>query len=114
RELATASRLFLENFFARGSDGNRLSVCNLRLTDIRLNAELAPHTIDNDLKMKLAHPGNDRLAGFVVCRNLERGIFLCKAIQSDAHLVLVGTCFRFDRYADDRIRKVHRFENDGL
>src|SRR5690606_8278685 len=109
-ELSAAARLLLEDLFALSRDGDRFAVRNLRLTDIRLDAELPLHAVDDDLEVKLAHSGDDRLSGFVVGRNLERGVFLSEAVERDAHLVLVGTRFRLDGHTNDRIRKLHRFE----
>ena len=105
-KLTAAARLFLEYLFARCTDRDRFAVCNLRFTDVRFDAELALHAIDDDLKVKLAHSGDDRLARFVIGRNLERRIFLSKTIERDAHFVLVGTRFRFDRNTHDRIREI--------
>jgi hypothetical protein len=37
------------------------------------DAEFALHAVNDDFKVKLAHSGDDRLSGFVICRNLEDG-----------------------------------------
>ena len=65
------------------------AIGDLRFTDVRLDAEFALHAIDDDLKVKFAHSGDDRLARFVVGDDLKRRIFLSKAVKSNAHLVLV-------------------------
>src|SRR4051794_28099291 len=75
-ELTPTARLFLEDLFSGSRHRDRLAVCDLRFTDVRLDAEFAFHTVDDDLQMKLAHPGNDRLPGFVVGVDLERRVFL--------------------------------------
>ena len=70
-KLTTTARLLLVNLFARCSLRNRFAIGDLRLTDICLDAEFALHAIDDDLEVKLAHSGDDRLAGFMIGRNLE-------------------------------------------
>ena len=54
---------------------DRFTISNLRLTDIRFNLELALHTVNNNVKMKLAHTFNDGLATFMVDRHAERRVF---------------------------------------
>src|SRR5256885_5458434 len=69
--LTTTSSLLLENLFPRRGLGNRLAISNLRLADICFNAELSLHSIDDNLKMQFTHAGNNRLASFMVGRNIE-------------------------------------------
>ena len=42
---------------------DRLAIGDLRLADVGLDLVLAHHAVDDDLQMKLAHTGDDRLAG---------------------------------------------------
>src|SRR5690606_30616580 len=63
--------------------GDRLTVSNLRCTDACLNLELATHTVDENVQVKLAHAGDDRLAGFLVGLDAEGRILSCKAIKRD-------------------------------
>src|SRR3712207_8876909 len=39
--------------------------------DVGLDLELAPHAVDEDLQVELAHPGDDGLAGLLVEADLE-------------------------------------------
>ena len=48
------------HLFDRFAD--RLAIGHLRTPDIRLDAKLTLHAVDDNLQMQLAHPGNDRLA----------------------------------------------------
>jgi hypothetical protein len=59
--------------------------------------------------MQFAHAGNDRLAGFMIGRNVERRIFLRETSQCDAEFVLIGAGLRFDGDANDGRRKLNRF-----
>src|SRR4029078_8834089 len=43
--------------------GDRLAVGHLRLADVRLDAELPHHAVDQHLEVQLAHPRGDGLAG---------------------------------------------------
>src|SRR5207237_9509044 len=96
-----AAGLFLNDFFPGRGLRNGLAISDLRLTDICLDAELALHAIDDDLEMQLAHARDDRLAGFVVGRNIERRIFLRQTSQRYAEFVLVCARLRFNSHAND-------------
>ena len=52
---------------------DRLAVGDLRLADVRLDVEFALHAVDDDLKVQLAHAGDDRLARLLVGTHAERG-----------------------------------------
>ena len=45
---------------------NRLTISNLRCTDVGFDLELALQAIDKDVEMKLAHALHDRLTRFQV------------------------------------------------
>ena len=62
--------------------------------------------------MKLAHPGNDRLTGFLVGRDAERRVFLREALQADGKLFLVRFRRRFDGHGNDRFRERRRLEHE--
>src|ERR1051325_2056889 len=52
------------DFLHRFGDG--LAICHTRRAYVCLNLELPHHTIHDDVKMKLAHPSDDRLSrGFI-------------------------------------------------
>src|SRR5690606_19061340 len=56
RELARATGLLLVRVvdLLRGA-ADRLAVRHLRLADVRLDAELATHAVDEDVEVELAH-----------------------------------------------------------
>lgn len=93
---------------------DRLTVGNLRLTDIGLNLELAKHTVDNDLQMKLTHTGDDCLARLLIGVGLEGRILLRKLLKGDAHLLLTGLCLRLDRNTDNGLRELHGLKDDRM
>ena len=61
-ELARTTGLLLVGVVDLGRARDRLAIGNLRRADIRLDLELATHAVDDDVEMKLAHAGDDRLA----------------------------------------------------
>src|SRR6188474_2826511 len=65
-KLTTAACLLLVDLLAGRRLRDGLAIGYLRLADIRLNAKLALHAIDNDFEVKLTHTGNDGLSGFLV------------------------------------------------
>src|SRR2546430_5211000 len=76
--------------------GNRFAIRDLRFARVRVDFELAEHTIANDLQMQFAHAGDDRLAGVFVRVNAERWIFFGKTLQRDTHLFLIQFCLWLD------------------
>ncbi len=64
--------------------------------------------------MELAHARNDGLAGFFVGLDAERRIFLCQAVQGDAHLFLVSLGLRLDSLRNHRLREHHAFQDDDV
>ena len=93
---------------------DRLSVRDLRLTDVALDFELAPHAIDDDLEMQLAHSADQRLAGFLVRGHAERRIFHRQALKRVAELFLIGLGLGLDRDRDHRLGKFHFLEKNRL
>ena len=94
--------------------GEGFLVSNLRCTDIRLDMELTKQTVHDDLKVQLAHAGNDGLPGLLVCVCAERRIFLREFLQRIHQFGLSGLCLRLDRELNDRIRELHGLENDRM
>ena len=70
-ELSTSTRLLLKDFFAGCGLRDRFAISHLRLANVRFDAKLAFHAIDDDLQMQLAHARDDCLAGFMISRNVE-------------------------------------------
>ena len=110
--LATAARLAHELAFGLDRTAQRLAVGDLRLADIGVDLELALHAIDDDLEVQFTHPGDDRLAGFLVSVHAERRVFLGEALQRDAHLLLIDLGLRLDSDGDDGVREHHLLEGD--
>ena len=98
------------HLFDRFAD--RLAIGHLRTPDIRLNAKLSLHAVDDNLQMQLAHPGNDRLAGLLVSMQTKRRIFRRQPLQGDTHFLLIGFGFRFNRQRNHRLRELHPFEGN--
>lgn len=94
--------------------GDGFTVGNLRLTDVRLNVELATHTVDENVEVQLTHTGNDGLTSLFVGLDTERRVFLSQFAQRDTHLFLVCLGLRLDSYRDNRLREVHTLEDDRL
>src|SRR5262249_32289530 len=78
--LTTTTRLFLIDFLSGGGLSDGFAIRHLRLADIRLNANLSLHAIDNDLKMQFAHARDNRLTRLLISGNIERRVFLSKPI----------------------------------
>jgi hypothetical protein len=73
-------------------DGLRIvsRYAHLRLADVRLDLELAPHAVDEDVEVQLAHAGDDRLPGLLVGADLEGRVLLGEALDRGAQLLLVA------------------------
>jgi hypothetical protein len=89
-----------------------LLVGDLGLADVGLDLELAQQPVHDYLQMKLAHAGDDGLAGLFVGVGLEGGILLGELLKGDAHLLLAGLGLGLDGHADDGLREFHGFEHD--
>ncbi len=63
-ELALTTRLANELTLGFRLARDRFAIRNLRLADVRTDAELADHTVDDDLEVQLAHPADDGLVRF--------------------------------------------------
>ena len=112
--LALAARLADELALGFRLPRDRLAVRDLRLADVGADVELAHHAVDDDLEVQLAHAADDGLAGLRVRVDLEGRVFLHELGERHAHLFLVGLGLRLDGDRDDRLREVHRLEDDRL
>ena len=112
--LAAAAGLLGVLHLAVGGTRQRFLVGDLRLADARLDAELALQAVDDDLEVQLAHAGDDDLAGLLVGLDAEGRVLAHQLRQADAELFLVALGLRLDRERDDRLREVHRLEDDRL
>src|SRR6478752_3859322 len=115
RELAGPTRLLLVGVVVP-LDGlaDRLAVGHLRLADVRLDVELTPHAVDQDLQVELTHARDDRLTGLLVEADLERRVLLGQLLDGRAQLLLVALGLRLDGDRDDRRREGHRLQDHRL
>src|SRR5690606_28851685 len=90
---------------------NRLAVRDLRTADVRIDLELPAQTVDQDLEVQLAHPGDDRLPGLRVQPDTEGRILLGQLAQPRGELVLIRLRLRLDRDLDHRLREAHRLQD---
>ena len=111
-ELAAAAGLADEPAFGTSGRRDRLLERDLRPADVRIDVELAQHAVDDDLKVQLAHAGDDRLAGLLVVARLERRVLLHQARQAVSHPLLVVLRLRLDRHRNHRLRELYRLQND--
>jgi hypothetical protein len=86
----------------------------LRAPDVRLDVELAPQTVHDDLEVQFAHARNNRLSGFLIARYAEGWVFFGQALERKAQFVLILLGFRFDGDRDNRLGEGRRFEIDRV
>src|SRR3989338_380406 len=86
-------------------------ISNLWLADVGFNGKFTLHTINNYLKVKLAHSGDNRLASLVVQSNAKCWVFFGQSLQGSAHLFLVGLGFGFNSNTYWRFRKGYTLQN---
>ena len=91
-----------------------LLVGDLRVADVCLDLEFAKQTVNDDLEVEFAHPGDDRLTRFLVGVGAEGRILLCELGEGDAHLFLTRFGLGLDGDADNRLREDHRFKDDRV
>src|SRR5699024_5026104 len=96
----------------RLADG--LTVGNLWVTDVGLNLELALHAVNEDVEVQLAHAADDGLAGLLVQVDGEGGVLFSELLDGDTPLLLVRLGLRLDGNLDNRIREVHRLQDDRV
>ena len=91
-----------------------LFVCNLRCSDVCFYLKFAEQTVNDDLKMKLAHSCDDRLSclGIRVCT--ERRVFLGKLRKRLTHLALCILRLRLDRELDNGLRELHGLKDNRM
>src|SRR5215472_6879655 len=70
-ELTGPAGLLLVRIIDLSRTSDRLSVGDLRRSDIRVDFELAFHPVDDDLEVQLAHSLDHGLAAFVINRDTE-------------------------------------------
>ena len=110
--LTAATRLFDEFSFTISRDEDRFLVGDLGFARIGFDLKFSKHAIPDDLEVELAHPRNDRLAGLLIGKDAESGVFLGEALQSIRHFLLIELGFWLDGHRNDRIRERRRLEED--
>ena len=89
-----------------------LSISNLRVTYYTVNLELAKHTVNDDLQVKLTHTGDDNLTSFFISTNAEGWILLSQLLKGNTHLLLVVLGLRLNCYGNNWIWELHGLQND--
>ena len=112
--LAATTRLAHELAFALHPLPDGFAVGHHGLAHVGFDLELSHHAVDDDLQVELTHAGDDGLIGLGVGLDLEGGVFLGQAAQSDAHLLLVGLGLGLDGHLDHGIREVHGLQDHRL
>ena len=110
--LAMAAGLPDITSFGLGGLADGFLVGNLGLAHGCLNFEFPKQAVHDDLQVKLAHAGDDRLAGFLVRVGLEGRIFFRKPLQGVGHFLLARFGLGLDRDFNHGIRENHAFQND--
>src|SRR5579883_642889 len=77
--LTTTTCLTDEATFGFRGLGDCLAVGDLRLTDVRLDAELAQHPVDDNFEVKLTHTRDNGLPRLGIGANSERWVFFGQA-----------------------------------
>ena len=93
---------------------DRLAVGHARQAKLDVDAEAPRHPVEGDLDVRLAEPGEDRLAAARIARKPQRRIFLDQPLQRRAHLVEVGLGLGMDRGRVRRAGEVDAGERDRL
>ena len=91
-----------------------LTVSNLWLTNIAVNLKLTTETVNNNLKVKLAHTSNDGLASLVISVNLEGWVLFSQLRKADGHLLLLSLGLRLNSNVDNRICEADGLKDDWV
>src|SRR3972149_3519593 len=96
--LTATARLFdISMIYFRNRTGNGFAVGNTRLVNIALNAKLAQHAVNEDIKMQFTQDGNDYLACVFIRTNAEGWILFRRFSGSFGHLFLISVALRLNR-----------------
>lgn len=109
--LTTTTRLFDMLRVSLAGLGDGLTVGDLRLAHVGVDAELAGKTVDDDFQMEFAHAGDQGLVGLVVALHAEGRVFLGKLGERGGKGVSVSLGLGLDGNLDDRLRNIQRFEH---
>ena len=89
---------------------DRLTIRNLRFTDVNFNAVCTFQNVDLDIQMQLTHTFQDGFARIFICFNLEGWIFLNHLTDRDTEFFCCGFVFWLNRNRDNWIREDHRLK----
>ena len=89
-----------------------LLVCDLRTADRGFHMELADQSVNDDLKVQLAHACNDGLTRFLIRIGLECRVLFRKLDQRHGHFFLTGLGLGLDGHPNDGIREGHALKQD--
>ena len=82
-------------------------VCDLGFTDISLDLELTKKSVNDYLKVKLAHAGDDGLTRLFIGIALEGRILFGELCKRDSHLLLACLGLGLDSDPDNGIGELH-------
>ena len=87
---------------------------HLGLAHIGFHLVLAPHAVNQNLQMQLAHATNNRLPRLIVGPHLEGWILIGQPRECHAHLFLVGLGLGLNSHRDHRLRECNRAQSNGM
>ena len=91
-----------------------LFVCNLGSTDVSLYLKFAQKTVNDDLKVQLAHTCNNSLTRFLIRVGTEGGVLLSKFSKRNTHFLLTSLGLGLDSHVDNGLRENHGLKNNGM
>ena len=94
--------------------GNGFAISHLRITHIGFYLEFTLQTINDNIKVQLAHTGNNGLTTVRIGGYFERRIFHSQTAQSQAHLFNIGLGLRLNCQLNNRLREHHVFQNNRM
>ena len=78
------------------------------------DAEFGAHAVQRDLEVQLPHAPQDRLAGFAIGLEMQRGIGPDHLAERAVEFFLLRLVLRFHRNADHRLGKAHALEHHWI
>ena len=87
---------------ALGSPGQRFLEGYARALDVRLDVELALQSVDDDLEMRLAQPGDHDVSRLLVDAEAEGRVLFSQLLQRLCKPLRIGRCLRDDGQREQR------------
>src|SRR5574337_385884 len=110
--LSMTPGLFLMLPLNLSSPVNGLLVRHAGRLHLDIKSELPLETIDRELYVGLAHPGQDGLLGLRIASYLQGWILLAKPMESHTHFFFIPSCLGRDGILDDGVWNPNRFQTD--